>query len=136
MVQGIGGTLYVPQMDGDRIRAYFGRCTKVESAEVPEKIAREGAPAKVWPRVNSESELKYGHHRSAAKYREEVLRKAATDVAQGKTIVFPVTQAQEIRELRILPVGVIVEKEKLRSPGDRPGGKANGRVRSVYGAGR
>jgi len=37
----------------------------------------------------------------------EVLKKVATDVALGRTIVFPVTQAQEIRVLRISPVGVV-----------------------------
>ena len=43
-----------------------------------------------------------------------MLKKAATEVAMGKTIVFPVTQTHEIRGLRISPVGVVEEKEKLR----------------------
>lgn len=43
-----------------------------------------------------------------------MLKKAATDVVKGKSIVFPVTQAQEIRGLRISPFGVVKKKEKLR----------------------
>lgn len=60
-----------------------------------------------------ESELEYGNHKSAAKYGGDVHKKAATDVVLGRTVVFPVTQAREIRRLRIPPVGVL-EKEKVR----------------------
>lgn len=63
VVQKIGGRLCAPRMDGDRIRAYVGRCRKVESAEVLERIAREGVPAKVWAGGNLESGMEYGNHR-------------------------------------------------------------------------
>ena len=74
------------------------------------------------------SELAYGNHRSAHKHRGEVLRKAATDVAMGRTIVFKTTQEHEVEGLRISPVGVIEEKEKLRMIHDLTiGGQANAR---------
>lgn len=41
-------------------------------------------------------------------------RKVVTDVAMGRTFMFSVTQAQKIWELRILPVKVVEETEKLR----------------------
>ena len=47
VVKEVGGTLCATHMDGDRIRAYFGRRRNVESAGVLEAIAREGVPAKV-----------------------------------------------------------------------------------------
>jgi len=71
----------------------------VESAEVLERTAREGALADVWVVGGLESELEYGNHRSAAKYGEEVLRKAVTDMPLGRIIVFPVTHS------RVLAVG-------------------------------
>lgn len=54
-------------------------------------------PAEVQARGNLESELTYGNHRSAAKYGEEVLNNAATDVALGRTIVL---QQHKRRKLR------------------------------------
>ena len=60
------------------------------------------------------SELAYGNHRSALKHRGEVLRKAATDVAMGRTIALPAAQAHEVEAMRISPVGVVEEREKLR----------------------
>lgn len=44
-----------------------------------------------------------------------MLTKVITYMAMVRTIVFLVTQAHEIRELRILPVGVVEEKDKLRA---------------------
>ena len=44
----------------------------------------------------------------------KVLKKAATDGAPGRTIVVPVTQAKEIRRLRISPVGVVEEKKNCQ----------------------
>ena len=70
-----GGTLRATHMDGDRIRAYFGRCRKVESAGVLEAIAREGVPAEVGAGENLGIELAYGNHRSALKHRGEVKRR-------------------------------------------------------------
>ena len=60
------------------------------------------------------SELASGNHKSTFKNRGEVLKKAATDVATGRIIVFPPTQVHEVKGLQILPVGVVEEKEKLR----------------------
>lgn len=58
-----------------------------------------------------------------------------TDVAMGRTIVFLVTQVQEIKGLRISSVGVMEEKEKLRVTHDFLfGGQAT--VREGRGAGR
>ena len=46
----------------------------------------------------------------------------------GRTIVFPATQAHEVEGLRISPVGVVEEKEKLRVVHDLTfGGQANAR---------
>lgn len=43
-----------------------------------------------------------------------MLNKVVTDGAMGKIIMFPVTQAQQIKGLPISPVGMMEEKEKLR----------------------
>lgn len=51
---------------------------------------------------------------SARTYGGEIIKKVATEVATGRTIVFPVMQAQEIRRLQISPFGVVEGKEKLR----------------------
>lgn len=40
-------------------------------------------------------------------HRGKVLKKATTDVAVGRTVVFPVTQAHEGKVLRISPVRVV-----------------------------
>ena len=106
------GTLRATHMDGDRIHAYFGRRRKAASAEALEKIARDGVPAEVGAGGNLGSELAYGNHRRALKHRGEVLRKAATDVAMGRTIAFPAAQAHEVEGLRISPVGVVEERER------------------------
>ena len=55
--------------------------------------------------------MEYGNHRSAVKYGVEVLKKAVTDATIGRTIVFPVTQAQGIKGLRTSPVRVVEEKK-------------------------
>lgn len=68
VVQETGGTLCVPHMDDDTIRAYFGRHCKAESTEVMENIAGERVSAKVRSGSNLESELEYWNHRCAAKY--------------------------------------------------------------------
>ena len=70
-----GGTLGATHMDGDRIRAYFGRRRKVESAGVLEAIPREGVPAEVGAGGNLGNELAYGNHRSTLKHRGEVKRR-------------------------------------------------------------
>lgn len=58
--------------------------------------------------------LMHGNHRSEAKCGEEVLTKAAVDVARGKASVFPVTQAKEIMGLRISSVEVVEATKKLQ----------------------
>lgn len=80
--------------DGDRICAHFQRVHKVESAELLERISQEGVPADVWAGGNLENELEHGNRRNTGKYGREELRKAAMDVALGRTIAFLVTQAQ------------------------------------------
>lgn len=62
---------------------------------------------------NLKNGLAFGNHGSVAKYGGEVRTKVATEVALGRAIVFPVTQAKEIVELRISPIGVVEGKEKL-----------------------
>ena len=69
VVREVGGKLRATYMDGNRIRAYFGRRRKVESAEALEEITREGIPAEVGAGGNLGSELAYGTHRSALKHR-------------------------------------------------------------------
>ena len=113
VVQEVGGTLFAIYMDSERIRAFFGRRRKVKSAEMLGKTAREGVPAEIGAAGNLESKLEYGNYRSASKHGEEVLKKAVTDVVIGRTIVFPVRQAQEIRLRQFSPVGVVGRKEKL-----------------------
>ena len=56
-----GSTLRANHMDGDRIRAYFGRRRKVESAGVLEEITREGVSAEVGAGGNLGKELVYGN---------------------------------------------------------------------------
>lgn len=74
-------------MDSGGIREYSGRRRPVGDAEVLEKIALKGVSAEILTGGDWEKGLAYGNHRSAAKYRGEVLRKAATDVALGKASV-------------------------------------------------
>lgn len=62
VVQEIGGTLYVPDMDGDRICMYFGRHRKAESAVVLEKIDQGGVPAELRLSSNLESVLECDFH--------------------------------------------------------------------------
>ena len=80
------------------------------------------------------NELAYGNHWSALKHGEEVLKKAASEVAMGRTIVFPVTQAQEVKGLRINQLGWWRRKRTAGNPrldvqwsGDRPRRKEGGR---------
>ena len=56
--------------------------------DVLERIAREGVPTDIRTGGDLASELAYGNHRSAAKYGEEVIAKAAADVALGRAVVF------------------------------------------------
>lgn len=106
---------YAPHtIDRDRIRAYFGRHRKVESAGVVEAIAREGVPAEVGAGGSLENGLAYGNHTSAFVHRGEVLKKAATDVAMGRAVVFLVTETHEVKGLQISPAEVLEEKRKLR----------------------
>ena len=62
---------------------------------------------------NLARELAYGNNRSAKIYGKEVLAKAMADVALGRAIVLPAGQARDVMVLRISPVGVVEEKEKL-----------------------
>ena len=78
--------------------------------EVLEKFAWEGVPTEIGAGGSLGNELAYGNHRSALKCGGEILKKAATDLAMARTIVFPVTQAQETTGLRISPVGVVGRK--------------------------
>ena len=66
VVREVGGTLLATHMDGDRMRAYFGRRLKVESAGALEEIAREGVPAEVGAGGNLGSELAYGERLQAS----------------------------------------------------------------------
>ena len=86
------------------------------------------------------SELAYGNHRSAAKYGEEAIAKAVADFALGRAIVFPVTRAKDIVGLRISPLEVVEEEEKLRvihdlifcgNKADERGRKASGEMKST-----
>ena len=70
-----GSTLRATHMDGDRIRAYFERHRKVESAGVLEAIAREGVPDEVGAGEIFGIELAYGNHSSTLKHRGEVKRR-------------------------------------------------------------
>ena len=69
-----------PHMNGDRIRAYFGLCQKVESTGMLRRMAREGVPAHVLPY-------------------------AGMDAALGRTIAFPVMLAEEIGGCGNHPLG-------------------------------
>ena len=62
-------------MNGDRIRAYFGRRRKVKSAGVLAAIARDKVSAEVGAGGNMGNEVAYGNHRSALKHQGEVKRR-------------------------------------------------------------
>ena len=66
VVREVGGTLLATHMDGDRIRTYFGRRLKVESAGALEEKSREGVPAEVGAGGNLASELAYGERLQAS----------------------------------------------------------------------
>lgn len=58
-------------------------------------------------------------------------------MAIGRTIVFPPTQAHEVKGLRSLPVGVVEENEKLQVIHDlKFGGQANAREEEGGGGGQ
>lgn len=73
VVEAIGGKMHARNMNGDGIRACFGRCRWVRGAKVQERIAREGVPEEI---VVEGFELAYGVHKSAEKYRQDVMTKA------------------------------------------------------------
>lgn len=87
----VGGTQGYPHMDGNLICAYFGLWCRVEGAKLLEKIGREGMSADVHERNNLERELDTETCRSAVNNGGGVLNKAATDVALGRAMLFPVT---------------------------------------------
>lgn len=96
VVEGIVGTLRVPRIDSDMIRAYVGQRRQVEGAEVLERVAREGVPEEI--RTG-------GDLRESAGLREswewgEVRRRGAgqkaVDVVLDSAIVFPATRRKDI----------------------------------------
>lgn len=64
----IDSTLRVTHMDGDRVRAYFGRCRQIEGVEMIKNVAREDVPVKIQTRGDLQSGLENGNHRNAVKY--------------------------------------------------------------------
>lgn len=78
-------------------------CLQVGGVAVLEIIAWEGVAKKFG---NSENELVYGNHRSAAKYWGEDLTKVTTSVVPDPTIVFPEEKVNAIVGLRISPDGI------------------------------
>lgn len=106
----IGGIHRTPNIDGDRIHACTRRRRRVEGAKVLDRIVWEGLPVGKQAGGSLEGDLAYANHRGAAKYGQEVLTKAAVDVALRGANVFSVTGAKNVIELWLSRVEV-VEKE-------------------------
>ena len=66
------------------------------------------------PGRNLTKGLTYGNHTSAQKFQVAVWENAVADVARGCAIVFPKEQAGQVEGLRVSPVRVVEEREKIR----------------------
>ena len=114
VVRWLGGPLTAPHMDPERVEAFFGDKHSFPGIEHLKHIARVGVPVDVLPGGDLAKELEYGNHSSANNFGEAVWKKAVADVACGRAIVFPKEQADQVPGLRVSPVGVVEEREKIR----------------------
>ena len=101
-------------MDPERVEAFFGDKHKCPGIDHLKRIARVGVPVDVLPGGDLTKELEYGNHSSASTFDEAVWEKAVADVAWGRAIVFPKEQAGQVPGLRVSPIGVVEEREKIR----------------------
>ena len=97
-----------------RIQGFFGDKWNVKRWRDLVNVAEKGVPIAVKQGGDLQREVAYGNHRSVEKHEAEVFRKAMLDVALGRAMVFKVEEAGCIDGIRISPVGVVEEKEKIR----------------------
>lgn len=74
-------------------------------------MARVEVQVDVGPGGNLERGVRYGNHGNAEKVADETMAEARADVAKGRTIVFHMLRAGDMKGLRVTPVGVVEEKE-------------------------
>lgn len=84
VIEATSSTRRAAHMDGERIRAYFGRYHQIEDAEVLESIAREVVPMDIPTAGDLVSKVAYVNHRNVARYGGEVLTKEESDIAVGE----------------------------------------------------
>ena len=113
-VRWLGGSLTAPHMKLERVQAFFGDRHQFPGIYSLRHIVPVGVPVDVRPGGNLTKELTYGKHSSAQKFQVAVWEKAVGDVASGRAIVFPKEQAGQVEGLRVSPVGVVEEREKIR----------------------
>ena len=111
VVRSLGGRLLAPHMDAKKIAGSFG---SFEHVDVLVKIAEVGVPIAVGPGGDLKHELAYGNHPSAQKWHGAIWQKVVEDVEAGRAVLFKRKVAEKIPGLRVSPVGVVEEKEKLR----------------------
>ena len=111
MVRWLGGSLTAPDMNPERVDAFFGDKHRFPIIDQLKHIARVGVPVDVLPSGDLTKESAYENHSSAEKCNEEEWEKAAADVACGRAIGFPKEQAGQVPGLRVSPVGVVEECE-------------------------
>lgn len=110
----LGGKLLTLHIDGDRIVDLFGKRHGWPDIERLDHIARVEVSVDVDPGGGLEKEVAYGSPSSARKWGEEVRGGAVADLVRWRALMFPLEQAEDIRGLRLSPVGVVEGKDNRR----------------------
>ena len=76
--------------------------------------ARVGVPVDVWPRGDLTQELAYGNHSSVQKFSDDVWGKRWRTWRGAGRWFSQKKQAEQVPGLRVSPVGVVEEREKMR----------------------
>ena len=107
VARSLGGILVTPTVDPDYIRRYFGELKGFPKIDELITIVSGGVPVIAPPsQADLESALRYGNHRSAEEHHHLIWERE--DVRRGKCLVFEKTAAQEILNVRVLPLGAVV----------------------------
>ena len=114
MLQAIETALDVPHVKEARIRFRFGRKKGFPSVEHLAAIAEHGAPVHVEGSTDIGAALAYSNHRSVAAHSDIILAKIFHDIRFGRSIIFPLTEAHTIPDLRLPPPAVVVSPSKTR----------------------
>ena len=101
-------------MNPEQVEAFFTDMHSFPGINTLKPIALIGVPVDVLPGGDLAKELAYENHSSAENIVEAVWDKAVVDVAGGRAIGFPEEQAGQVPGLRVSPVGVVEELEKIR----------------------